>query len=328
MFVKKPGSNFIDITQEYKSRYIGVYDKDYYKLLNILNKKKHLYTSDYSLTRANYLTLKLYNKKYPIKFESYDIKGKNLEIFESDFDTKIKELYFDRNDGFFIDDYKPVDEYLHSFIKSEPFYKENNILHKAGILLYGPPGNGKSSYIRYLYLNKILPESTMYIWCKCLPSQEMLNEFKKIDALKVFIFEEITTTLKSKIPLSDFLQFCDGEASINNSLVICMTNHPEMLPENLTNRPSRFNRIIEFKNPNANARETILKLYFKDAFSPEMIQQTDDLSFDQIKESYIISVINNIPLDLAIKNVKIHKKTVEDSFSSYKKIGFEVNEEE
>lgn len=327
MFTKNPQNNMVDIVNEHKIRFISVHESNYAKFLNKIRSRKNLYVADYSLTKGNVVTLKLYNKDFPVKREKYDVRGKNFEIIEHDYSVVMKEVTFHRNDGFFVDDYLAVDNYLLSFIENKKFYKENNLLHKAGILLYGPPGNGKSSYIRYLYLNKILPESTIYIWCKTLPTKEQLNEFAKIDALKVFIFEEITTTLKQRLPLSEFLQFCDGENSIDNSVVMCMTNHPELLPQNLTNRPSRFNRIVEFKNPNNAARETILKLYFKDAFVPEMIQLTSGLSFDQIKESYIISVTENISFESAIKSVKIHKQKVEDSFSSYKKIGFSSDEE-
>lgn len=324
MFTKKEGTNELSISVNDKYRYITIPEKNYGKFIRKIEKKKNLYTDYSQYTKFNHITSRIYSKRIKKKNnKEYDIRGKNLLIYSESFDFKIKELDYSRNDGFFLKDYKQLDEYLLSFISNAPFYKQNSLPHKSGILLYGPPGNGKTSYIRYLYLNNILPKDTIFIWCKTLPEPEFLNELKKINALKVFIFEEITTTLQNTFRLDEFLQFCDGDQSIDNSVIVCTTNHPELLPENLTIRPSRFNKIIEFGNPDELARETILKIYFKDMFQNEMINQTKGLSLDQIKESFILTITNNLAFTDAIKSVKIHKDTVESSFNKYRKIGID-----
>jgi SpoVK/Ycf46/Vps4 family AAA+-type ATPase len=117
----------------------------------------------------------------------------------------------------------------------------------------------------------------------------------------------------------------DGEETIGKSIIIATTNHPELLPENLTIRPSRFNKIIEINNPNEKGRELILKRFFKDKYNDDMLKLTKDLSFDQVKESFIISITNGMDFAKAINAVKNHKKMVEDSFNKYKKIGFSVD---
>jgi hypothetical protein len=327
MFIKKPNSNEIDIGTKYKFKYISVPEKNFAKLKDKLYYRPHLFLGDIQYTSTNYVTVKLHNKKRAVTTEPYDIKGKNISLSTSGMygDLVIKELNFNRNDGYFLEDYKILDEYLTSFVANEDFYKQNELVHKAGILLYGPPGNGKSSYIRYLYLNKILPKDTIFIWSKIIPPQEFLEEINKIDAVKVFVFEEITTTLRSDIRLDRFLQFLDGEETIGKSIIIATTNHPELLPENLTIRPSRFNKIIEINNPNEKGRELILKRFFKDKYNDDMLKLTKDLSFDQVKESFIISITNGMDFAKAINAVKNHKKMVEDSFNKYKKIGFSVD---
>lgn len=326
MFTKKSNSNEIEKSTEYKFKYISVAEKDFYKFKDKLRYRPHLFMGEGQYTATNFITTKLYNKKYNVKAESYDIRGKNIELVPGTYGGMvINELNFNRNDGYFLEDYKVLDDYLTTFINNEEFYKKHELVHKAGILLYGPPGNGKTSYIRYLYLNKILPKDTIFIWCKMIPPSELLEELNKIDAPKVFVFEEITTTLRSDLRIDRFLQFLDGEDSIGKSVVIATTNHPEMLPENLTIRPSRFNKIIEINNPNETARRLILKRFFKEDFNEDMIKLTKDLTLDQIKESFIVSITNGIDFAKSINAVKNHKKIVEDSFHKYKKIGFSLD---
>jgi ATPase family associated with various cellular activities (AAA) len=328
MFSKKYDSDEIYINDDHKFRYITVPDYKYAAFSNKLKTRKHLYAHDDNSYAPNY-TVKLYTKKYLVKSQPYDVRGKFLEFF-TDYrgNAKLKELNLTRKDGFALDEYKNIDTYLLNFIKNKENYESHDLLHKAGLLFYGPPGNGKTSYIRYLKLNSVLPENTIFIWCKALPNTEFLNELEKIDALKIFIFEEITTTLRGGIRLDEFLQFCDGETTIPNSVIFCMTNHPELLPENLTNRPSRFNKIIEFKNPGKRAREIILKVFFKDKFQNEMVDQTDGLSLDQIKESFVINLTDGIPFNKAIDFVKKHKQTVKDSFGEYKPMGIKMGFDE
>lgn len=328
MLSKKLNSNEIFINDNYKSRYVSVPCEKYADFLNKIKNKKNLSSYEDSMYAPTY-TIKVSTKKYLSKSEPYDIRGKFLELFvDYNGRTKLREIELTRKDGFTLDEYKPIDKYLLSFIKNKHFYEDNNILYKAGLLFYGPPGNGKTSYVRHLKLNQVLPKDTIFIWCKALPGQDLLQELKKIDALKIFIFEEITTVLRGSVRLDEFLQFCDGESTIPNSVVFCMTNHPELLPENLTNRPSRFNKIIEFKNPNKKARELILKLYFKDAYKDEMLSQTEDLSLDQIKESFIISVTGNVAFGKAVDTVRKHKQTVKDSFNEYKAMGIKIGGED
>lgn len=324
MFSKKDNSNEIFINDDHKFRFLTIPDIKYAAFCNKMKHRKHLYFHDNTTYAPNY-TVKVYSKKYLIKTKPYDVRGKFLELY-NDYrgESRLKELNLTRKDGFALDEYANIDTYLLNFINNKNIYEQHDLLHKAGLLFYGPPGNGKTSYIRYLKVNNILPENTIFIWCKALPSNEILEELKKIDALKIFIFEEITTTLRSSIKLDDFIQFCDGETSIPNSVVFCMTNHPELLPENLTNRPSRFNKIIEFKNPGKKAREIILKVFFKDLFQNEMIEQTEGLSLDQIKESFVVHLTHGITFNKAINAVKKHKQIVKDSFSEYKAMGIKI----
>jgi hypothetical protein len=57
-----------------------------------------------------------------------------------------------------------------------------------------------------------------------------------------------------------------------------------------------------------------------------MVAQTEDLSLDQIKESFIISLTSNVSFKDAIESVRKHKQTVKDSFSQYKTMGITFND--
>lgn len=121
--------------------------------------------------------------------------------------------------------------------------------NKKGFLLFGAPGNGKTTEIMELFkyaqeekIRFFLVGKNVSLWS--LSGFQSLLENERT----VFIFEEITERIGPR-GTEELLTFLDGENSWNNSITIATTNHPEELPANLVDRPGRFDTFIEYTNP-------------------------------------------------------------------------------
>ena len=215
--------------------------------------------------------------------------------------------------------YSKIEEYTKNFLNSKDFYTKNRVFYKLGLLLHGPPGNGKTSLIRYM-VNNMLPKDCMKIWCNTVPNLEFVQEFKKSDKLKVFIFEELTTALAHHSTVKQFLEFMDGEHSVENSIVIATTNYPENLPGNVVDRKGRFDLIQKIDNPSNDDRAAIVEHYFKTS-NDEMVELTNGMTFADIKEIYLLNKVHGMSFEDAVKDLKNHKELVSNTFAEKRKIG-------
>ena len=82
----------------------------------------------------------------------------------------------------------------------------------------------------------------------------MINQFR----LRPQAVLEFRDSLFPKIPLATFLNLIDGiERRDGGLLLIATTNHPDTLDSAITNRPGRFDVVIEIPRP---TRQSILAL--------------------------------------------------------------------
>lgn len=210
--------------------------------------------------------------------------------------------------------YNRLKEDIDDFLVNKDLYHKNNIFYKRGYLMWGTPGEGKTSIIRKLF--KDCPD-TLVFFCTDVPLKDFvrnLEEYEK-DRLKVFIIEEISTYTEdnSKKALLDFL---DGENSVSNSIVIATTNYPEELPSNILDRPSRFDFVMEVKSPNLGEIQQLVKAFIGRTPLEEDVKCLEGLSTAAIKEVCLFATIKQMSYERAfeeiekrsIKNAKAFKK--------------------
>jgi hypothetical protein len=226
--------------------------------------------------------------------------------------------------------YSTVRKNIRDFLSKEHVYKEIKIIHKLGLLFYGKPGQGKSFLIKNLIDNEFKDAIVIYMNSEFRPSSAFINKLNKFtpDVLKVFIFEELTGNLRPGY-LSWLLTFLDGENSVNKSIVIATTNYPEVLPENIVDRPSRFDKLYEFESPNTKERETLITHFMSRKALPEEIEKTKGFSVAAIKETCLMLRINDLSIQEAVSQLKDRSDKCRRMFSKSKEsAGFTFQTEE
>lgn len=187
---------------------------------------------------------------------------------------------------------KTLRENTIEFFESEGEFERMGIPWKRGILMTGPPGNGKTHAIRVL-LNQ-LPVPRLIVKNLGDDADDVQDVFDKVRELApcVLVLEDIDSLIKPGL-LSAVLNSLDGTEPLQGVLVLATTNHPERLDPAIRNRPSRFDRVLEFGPPALAERRRLLRKFLMKA--PEearptpseiagLAKQTDGFSYAYLKE--------------------------------------------
>ncbi|MHA1754727.1 MAG: proteasome-activating nucleotidase, partial [Candidatus Odinarchaeia archaeon] len=163
-----------------------------------------------------------------------------------------------------------------------------------GVLLYGPPGTGKTmvaravahetktTFIRVIsseLVQKFIGEGARLV-------RDVFNMAKEKAPSIVFIDEldavgskrmDIATSGDREVQrtLMQLLSMLDGFDARGDVRIIAATNRPDIIDPALL-RPGRFDRIIEFPMPDADARNEIFKIHTR------KMNLSEDVSFDEL----------------------------------------------
>jgi hypothetical protein len=190
-----------------------------------------------------------------------------------------------------------------TFFASEETYRAYRIPWRRGLLLTGPPGNGKTHAIKGLV--NALGKSCLYVrsfTCEGLSDQRNIREvFRRArsSAPCLLILEDLDSLITDE-NRSFFLNELDGFAQNQGILVLATTNHPERLDPAIVERPSRFDRKYSFDLPAPPERLAYLRRWSGD-LHPELrpsgatleqaAELTEGFSFAYLKEALVSSTV-------------------------------------
>jgi hypothetical protein len=192
---------------------------------------------------------------------------------------------------------------LAHFFASKDVYDKYSIPWKRGVLLSGPPGNGKTHAVKSLI--NWLGKPALYV--KSLKSRHytehamMHSVFSRARTVTpcVLVFEDLESIVTAQ-NRSYFLNELDGFALNTGILVLATTNHPELLDPAITERPSRFDRKYNFGLPSQPERERYLaawnekieaELKLTDKGQTTIAAETEGFSFAFMKELIMASMM-------------------------------------
>lgn len=190
---------------------------------------------------------------------------------------------------------KEVKELVENFLASQAFYHEKKIPWKRGFLLYGEPGNGKTSLIRTIISQYNFKPVTFVPGANAEAMREAFSYAEEQSPSLMYI-EDLDSLIENGLDISTFLNLLDGISAKNGLLVVATANNVTKLRNNIMKRPSRFDRKFEIPLPNQEMSYIYLKKWFGNtipaAKCKELAKASEKhgLSYAYLKELYISSM--------------------------------------
>lgn len=148
---------------------------------------------------------------------------------------------------------------IEKFWTKEDIYRALGYLWKRGIMLYGPPGGGKTSTVQ-LIIKRIIERGGISVYVRDPKlTAEGLEVLRRVEPVRpIVVVIEDFDSIQEKHGDHDLLAMLDGELQIDNVVFLATTNYPENLDARLINRPSRFDLVKQIGMPSAEARRVYL----------------------------------------------------------------------
>lgn len=177
------------------------------------------------------------------------------------------------------------------FWDSEADYKDGNefvmggAAFKGGIMVYGPPGSGKSCTLK-LVSNKLVERGGTVFYASTHPATVMtwLNDFARVerDRKSIVILEDFDSLVQN-YGENTYLEMLDSAKTINNVLFIATTNYPERLDPRIYNRPGRFSHVVKIGLPGPKTREAYLRAILKNHRDvAEIVEKSAGFTIDHL----------------------------------------------
>lgn len=156
---------------------------------------------------------------------------------------------------------------------------------KTGFLLYGPPGNGKTQFVKYLSKKYSIPIYVVYLRPD-YDNYDIARMFSEVPRRCIVLFEDFDNyfdcrecTMKNdrvRFTFDSVINALDGVHNDYRGVVFAMTtNDINKVDDSLKKRPSRFKFVREFGAPTEDLRRRILS-------NETLVKQTAGLSLDQV----------------------------------------------
>lgn len=197
-------------------------------------------------------------------------------------------------------------------------FAERGFLHKRGILLWGPPGSGKTTSLMLMAQEIVEQQKGIVVQ---IDSPELaaicLGYIRKIepDRPVVAIMEDLDA-LVQRHGENNFLALLDGETQVDRIVYVATCNYPERLDKRFVDRPSRFDTVEYIGMPSAAARKVYLQAKEPSLTEIELerwVRETDGFSVAHLRELVILVRCFDRPLEKAIERLESMRITRPDS---------------
>lgn len=304
-------------------------------ILKIENRHEDVLFSCASTTTAKLNSQQLIDALIEYASTHNFLKGKKI-------DASCNFIYFDRPytwDDLVLSDElkKEVRQNLSNLIEYRSIYAANNLVVKRGLIFSGPPGTGKS------LLGKILCQTIdwSFVWVTSKHISRPQDVARIIGVCRdlaptVLFLEDVDLFAGNRDQnadnsiLGELMNQLDGIQENKDIITIATTNKPDSVEKALIDRPGRFDKVIEFKQPDDLVRKSLITYFTKNlTIDPsvnidDLVNLTHGFVGAQLREFVNFAVINAIDNKDYDKDKKLvlQKKHFKAAVKSAKKKDF------
>jgi chaperone BCS1 len=160
---------------------------------------------------------------------------------------------------------------IDNFLKAESWYIERGIPYRRGYLLYGPPGNGKTSTVMALASHFHLKINVLSLSQSSMDDEAIRNLISSVPRRSLILIEDVDCVFAKRkegkdkngnnVTFSGLLNALDGITSSEGHVVVMTTNHIEKLDPALI-RPGRCDVRLKIEDTDEDqARRMFLRFF-------------------------------------------------------------------
>ena len=201
-------------------------------------------------------------------------------------------------------------------------YEEMGLRHARGILLYGPPGCGKSSMVQQV-AEMIVEHGDIVVFAKSIGGlAEGLSALRQIepDRKVVVVLEDMDEYVN--YAERELLNLLDGDNAQEGILYVGTTNYLDRFPPRLL-RSGRFDKKLLVGPPAEEAR----RVYFDKKLNgkvesnviDELVKASDGMNFGDLKELVVATYVLKEPMAETVKRIRRGGRVEESSDDSLSK---------
>lgn len=214
---------------------------------------------------------------------------------------------------------------IERFWELEKHFSSHNLTFKRGIILWGPPGSGKSCAIRLVSEAVVKRDGIVVSEFNpntFLPCYRAIRNIEPETPI-VCLMEDLDATLEI-FNETQVLNILDGIHSLHKIVFLATTNYPEKLGKRIINRPCRFDRKFKIDFPSAAARRIYFQFIWKDIPSATLemwVEDTEEMTFAHLRELFVAQHLFNSNYEETLEILKGMKELV-SSEDDNGKVGF------
>lgn len=177
-----------------------------------------------------------------------------------------------------------------------PQFEERGLSAKRGLLLWGPPGSGKTSALQIMSRHMVNEMDGIVVLAdEPQITSILLAAVRKVEPTRpVILLMEDIDALVGRFGEAGYLALLDGELQISNIVHVATTNYPERLDKRFADRPGRFDRVEYVGMPNDKARRLYLESRAPNLSEIEIerfVKASDGWSIAHLRELVVASEI-------------------------------------
>lgn len=220
---------------------------------------------------------------------------------------------------------------IQTFWEKRDVFAQYGLPHKRGILLWGPPGSGKSSTVQMVMRDVIERGGVGINFTHPTLFTLGLRALREIqpETPVVVLMEDIDSIIRQNSE-SEVLNLLDGAESVEHVVFLASTNYPELLGPRIVNRPSRFDRRFKVDHPNEASRRVYLEHLIGTSAEVDLdlwVADTKGLSLAHLKELFVAVVVLGDQYGTSLELLKSMREIItSEREGKQERMGYALNE--